>query len=56
MMRPLPLTDPGSTRRWPTGEQAMIDDNIYRVHIDAYSPQTIPMSRLAEYMPIMLVN
>lgn len=28
----------------------MIDEDIYTFHIDAYSPETIPMSRLAEYM------
>lgn len=28
----------------------MIDDDTYTFHIDAYSPETIPMSRLAEYM------
>lgn len=31
----------------------MIDDDIYKFHIDAYSPETIPMSRLAEYMLVL---
>lgn len=30
-----------------------MDDDIYTFHIDAYSPETIPMSRLAEYMSVL---
>ena len=28
----------------------MLDDDIYTFHINAYTPETIPMARLAEYM------
>ena len=31
----------------------MIDDDIYTFRIDAYTPETIPMARLAEYMTVL---
>lgn len=31
----------------------MIEDEIYTFRIDAYTPQTIPMARLAEYMAVL---
>jgi len=31
----------------------MIDDDIYTFKIDAYTPETIPMARLAEYMAVL---
>lgn len=31
----------------------MIEDDIYTFRIDAYSPETIPMARLAEYMAVL---
>lgn len=30
-----------------------MDDDIYTFRIDAYSPETIPMARLAEYMAVL---
>ncbi|SFN49795.1 hypothetical protein [Dokdonella immobilis] len=31
----------------------MIEDDIYTFKIDAYTPETIPMARLAEYMAVL---
>jgi len=31
----------------------MIEDDIYTFRIDAYTPETIPMARLAEYMAVL---
>lgn len=31
----------------------MMDDEIYTFHIDAFTPETMPMARLAEYMAVL---
>lgn len=31
----------------------MLEDDIYTFRIDAYTPETIPMARLAEYMAVI---